>query len=87
MYLYYPPFLTSGLANKLYLIRKCYPNVTMYNIKKQVLFKAMVQTHMNDKFKETIQNPAVLTKFMIAKTRSGMVSSLINITYPACVVV
>ena len=47
----------------------------------------MVQTHMNDKFKETIQNPAVLMKFMIAKTRSSMVSSLINIPYPACVVV
>ena len=54
-------------------------------IKKQVLFEAIVQTHMYDKFRETIQNPAVLMKFMIAKTRSAMVSSLNNIPYRACI--
>ena len=56
-------------------------------IKKQVLFEAIVRTHMYDKFRETIQNPAVLMKFMIAKTRSAMVSSLNNIPYRASVVV
>ena len=56
-------------------------------IKKQVLFEAIVQTHMYDKFRETIQNPAVLMKFMIAKTRSAMVSSLNNIPYRASIVV
>ena len=56
-------------------------------VKKQVLFEAMVQTHMYDKFKETIQKPAVLMKFMIAKTRSAMVSDLNNVPYRAIVVV
>ena len=56
-------------------------------IKKQVLFEAIVQTHMYDKFRETIQNPTVLMKFMIAKTRSAMVSSLNNIPYHASIVV
>ena len=56
-------------------------------IKKEVLFEAIVQTHMYDKFRETIQNPAVLMKFMIAKTPSAMVSSLNNIPYRASVVV
>ena len=56
-------------------------------IKKQVLFEAMVQTYMYDKFKETIQKPAVLMKFMIAKTRSAMVSDLNNVPYRASVVV
>ena len=56
-------------------------------IKKQVLFEATVQTPMYDKFKETIQKPAVLMKFMIAKTRSAMVSDLNNVPYRASVVV
>ena len=47
----------------------------------------MVQTHMYDKFKEAIQKPAVLMKFMIAKTRSAMVSDLNNVPYRASVVV
>ena len=59
----------------------------MYSHQETVLFEAMVQTHMYDKFKETFQKPAVLMKFLIAKTRSAMVSDLNNVPYRASVVV
>ena len=88
--LYYAPFPTFRLTNKLYFIRKCCPNVTLRSHQeKHVLFETMVLTRMYEKFKETIQKLYVLMKFVISKTLSGVVSSLINMKFPyrVCVVV
>ena len=56
---------------------------------KHVLFETMVLTRMYEKFKETIQKVDVLIKFVIPKTLSWVVSSLINMkfSYRVCVVV
>ena len=56
---------------------------------KHVLFETMVRTRMYEKFKETIQKVDVLMKFVIPKTLSGVVSSLINMKFSnrVCVVV
>ena len=56
---------------------------------KHVLFETMVLNRLHEKFKETIQKVDVLIKFVIAKTLSGVVSSLINMkfSYRVCVVV
>ena len=70
-------FLFCGLLS---LLRRLLPLLRLL-----FLWTAIVQTHLYDKFKETIQNPAALMKFMIAKTRSAMVSSLNNIPYRACI--
>ena len=88
--MYYAPFLTFRLANKLYFIRKCYPNVTMRSHQeKHGLFETMVLTRMYEKLKETIQKVDVLMKFVIPETLSEVVSSLINMKFPyrVCIVV
>ena len=48
---------------------------------KHVLFETMVLNRMYEKFKETIQKVDVLIKFVIPKTPSGVVSSLINMKF------
>ena len=56
---------------------------------KHVLFETMVLNRLYEKFKETIQKVDVLIKFVIPKTLSWVVSSLINMkfSYRVCVVV
>ena len=56
---------------------------------KHVLFETMVLNRLYEKFKETIQKVDVLIKFVIPKTFSWVVSSLINMkfSYRVCIVV
>ena len=48
---------------------------------KHVLSETMVRTRMYEKFKETIQKVDVLMKFVIPKTLSGVVPSLIDMKF------
>ena len=56
---------------------------------KHVLFETMVLNRLYEKFKEAIQKVDVLIKFVIPKTLSWVVSSLINMkfSYRVCIVV